>query len=60
VSVASVKAFVQILADIWLSYTKLTMAAIEGHAIGDGIYFSKKEQNAKFEKGATTAYLVVC
>jgi len=55
-----VKAFVQILADIWLSYTKLTMAAIEGHAIGDGIYFSKKEQNAKFEKGATTAYLVVC
>lgn len=54
------KAFVQILADIWLSYTKLTMAAIEGFVVGHRIYFSKKELDAKFEKGATAAYLVVC
>ena len=60
VSAASVKAFVQILADIWLSYTKLIMAASEGSVISRHVYFSEEERCAKFEKGATAAYLVVC
>lgn len=53
--VARVKAFVQYLANNWLSYTKSIMADDD-----DPLIFLRDPRCAEFGQGATAAYLVVC
>jgi hypothetical protein len=55
VPAAAVKAFVQILANSWLSYTKSTMSGD-----GDSLITLDDPKCPEFEPGATAAYLVVC
>lgn len=55
VPVARVKAFVQYLANNWLSYTKSIMADDD-----DPLIFLRDPRCAEFGQGATAAYLVVC